>query len=223
MILLSQSPLSTQPTLQLMMAPSPESLTARPLFHSSTVTENTLVFKISPLATTTPSGPSPSLPEASFPLFPKQWAHRDRHQGGKGTCHLELARESGATCAMIGPLPDMAAQGASPGWGGKSCSSQIKGPPPPPRAQIGSRQLLLLDALPFHLSAHLPAASTRLGSEEALDILIDRNTQAVACVSWGGGVASSTGRLHLARPQRSETPWGQKLKRVGRSAAQPPG
>lgn len=61
--------------------------------------------------------------------------------------------------------------------------------------------------------------------QEALDkfsltgMLRNITSQAVACVPGGaarkasvGSEASSTGGLHLARPRRSETPWGQKLK-----------
>lgn len=65
--------------------------------------------------------------------------------------------------------------------------------------------------------------------QEALDkfsltgMLRNVTSQAVACVPGGaagggerkasvGSEASSTGGLQLARPRRSETPWGQKLK-----------
>lgn len=107
-----------------------------------------------------------------------------------------------------------------------SCRSQIKRPPE--RTLAAAKSCLPLAVLPFHLSVHLPAERARGRVQEALDkfsltgTLRNVTSQAVACVPGGrgggrrkasvGSEASSTGGLCLARPWRSETPWGQELK-----------
>lgn len=77
---------------------------------------------------------------------------------------------------------------------------------------------------------HLSAASARLSSEEALNkfsltgTLRNVPSQAVAWAgeerpTWGTEASSSQPLLHLARPLRSKTPWGQKLKQDSWPAA----
>lgn len=129
---------------------------------------------------------------------------------------------------MMGPLPDMAAQGASPGWGGQSCSSQIKRPPERTLAAAKSCCWMRSRFICLHTSRRRAQGwvQRRHSIFSLTGTLRNVTSQAVACVCvWGGGPvwgreASSTGRLHLARPQRSEDSMGAEIKasrQVGRT------